>query len=370
MVTGTAQARVFVSAVASGLLTPACVGAQLEPAPESAFAARAEVRLVGVAPYPGRLSVSEETGLLALGRVGPGTGSWYRARAMDIATGDLQDAGSRSVPDPDAAVWDDAGAIGPAGSILVGGVHGIYAVAPSGAVTQAIPRGGWLQNPEDMRFASDGSLIVADYSNRTLYRYDPDTGQALPLAVFARGILQFALDESDTAFVVDADGGVAVVPPIGGIASRVGAGFYAGVAKGPDHSGWAGAVYACEMTTGDLIRVMPDGSQERLFVGLFAPAQPDPDLVLAPEAELTFTPGGALLVAIVSTGEIYAITDPCSRTDTNGNGFVEPGDFAVWVSLYIRGDIRADADFSGILDMQDFSAWMRGYAECPRDRLR
>jgi hypothetical protein len=338
----------------------------LTPDPASELASRAAVVHLGSAPYPGRLNAHPATGIVALGRVGPGTGSHYLARTLNPDSGAVASAGSRTIPDPDSAAWDLAGRIAAPGSILIGGVQGIHSVAPSGAVRVAIAPNTWLRNPEDIRFDAQGNLIVADFTNATLWRYDPGAGLATPLAVFPRGILQFDLDTDGAAHVVHPSGGIARVAPSGGIDHIRGAAYYTGIARTPDHAGWPRGSIACELTTGDLVLLRDDGTDERLFIGLFAPVTPGPTIVPPTEAELTFLPSGRLLIALVDTGDLYTVHDPCGRQDANGDGRMTPADFSMWIARYTAGHPAADTNFDGQLTPADLTAWIAGWSACPR----
>lgn len=338
----------------------------LTPDPTSSLAPRATVVHLGVAPYPGRLSPHPDTGMVALGRVGPGSGSHYLARTLNPDTGAVAAAGSRTIPDPDSAAWDTDGRIAAPGSILIGGVQGIHSVAPTGAVRVAIAPNAWLRNPEDIRFDAQGNLIVADFTNATLWRYDPDAGLATPLAVFPRGILQFDLDPDGSAHVVHPDGGIARVAPTGGVQQISGSVNYTGVARTPDHAGWPRGTIACELGTGDLVLLRDDGPAERLFLGLFTPVTPGPTIVPPTEAELAFLPSGRLLIALADTGNLFTVHDPCGRQDANGDGRMTPADFSLWIVRYNTAHPGADTNFDGQLTPADLSAWIAGWMNCPR----
>ncbi|MEM8758529.1 MAG: GC-type dockerin domain-anchored protein [Planctomycetota bacterium] len=374
-------ARLFrVARTLLGLAGLAAVGVGAQPSgepqpdPGSAFASRAVIERLDDAPFPGRLDASGSTGMLAIGRVGPLSAGAYRARELDPITGGLGGLGDAPVPDPDAALWDDQGLLGPPGAVLVGGVDGIFSVAPDGDVRQQVPAGGWLSNPEDLDFDSQGRLIVADFAERRLYQYFPEFDFAFTLAMFPRGILQFDLAPNDDAYVVDPDGGIAVVcPQVGGIVDLLGESWYTGVAVAPQTDGWAQpgiqpvageTIYTADVATGNLVRIMPDNSVEVLFTGLFEPQPFDAETVQPASAELAFTPGGRLIVALTDTGAVYAIYDPCSRVDTNGDGTVNGSDFFAWITLFQARDRAADLNFDGKVANDDFTAWVQAFRAC------
>ncbi len=341
-----------------------------EPQPVTPWAADLIVEAVADAPWIGRMSHHPDGSRIALGRVGPGSGTWYHVREMNTATGDVEERGSRTIPDPDSVAWDTEGSFAPAGSILVGGVHGVFAVDPAGEVTLAIPPGGWLSNPEDMRFDAQGNLVIANYGTRALVRWDRHTHESALLHYFSDGILQFDVASDGSFRVIDPAGGVRTISVEGDDLGVAGSFPCTGIAASPGGV-WGEGVFVGDQRTGDLLRLRDDGSSEVLFAGVFTGVSPQPGRVLPPSVELTFSPGGVLYVGVPETGAIYRIAqDTCSRMDANRDGALTPADFNAWIWLFNRRDMRADIDHDGLLLPADFYAWVQGWYTCDRTPAR
>lgn len=336
------------------------------PQPATDWAAGLLIDAAADAPWVGRMCAHPDGDRIALGRIGPGSGTWFRAREMHTATGAVFERGTRTVPDPDSVAYDIAGSFAPAGSILVGGVHGIFAVAPSNTVSLAIAPSQWISNPEDLRFDRDGNLIVASYSANALVRVDRNTGSQTPLHIFDAGILQFDVARDGSFRVIDPTGGVRTIAADGADRGAAGPRYCTGIAASPGGI-WPEGVYTCDMTTGELLRIDERGRSHRLFTDVFTPITPEPGQILPPAVELAFTPNGTLYIGVPEEGLIYRVAaDTCFRMDTNGNGTLTPADFNFWILCFVRGDMRADINGDGMLLADDFYAWINGWYTCER----
>lgn len=354
-----------VACVAAGSAAAQLV-ASAGPTPAIDRMARLTVEAFADAPWVGRMSVHPEGDRVALGRVGPGSGTWYRVREMDTETGAVAERGVRTIPDPDSVAWDIDGSFAPPGSILVGGVHGIFAVSPTGAVSLAIPSSPWIDNPEDLRLDPRGDLIVASYSARALVRVDHRTGAQTPLQLFSAGILQFDVAADGSFRVIDPAGGVRAVGPDGENRGNAGSFDATGIAISPGGV-WDEGVYTCDMRTGELLHIDDAGRVRTLFTDVFAPVPAEPGVVQPPAVELAFSPSGEMYIGVPDEGVVYRVSAGiCFRIDTNGNGTITPADLNHWVWCFARGDMRADIDGDGMLLPADFYAWVNGYFACDR----
>ncbi|MEM8758600.1 MAG: GC-type dockerin domain-anchored protein, partial [Planctomycetota bacterium] len=245
--------------------------------------------------------------------------------------------------------------IGPAGAVLVGSIDGIFSVTPGGEPALEIPAGSVISNPEDIAFDSQGRLVIANFSSRVLVRFDPFSQTITELAEFPLGILQFALDGDDNAYVVNPGGGIAVVPPDGsGIDRVIGEGQFTGVAVVGDGAAVLPGLYTFDLETGDLLQLDESGQAVRVLAERFEPRTVPAGTVLPAAAELELTETGRLLFAVTETSELSTLFDPCARADVDGDGLITSTDFFAWVAGFGSGDPAADINADGVADVTDF----------------
>jgi LPXTG-motif cell wall-anchored protein len=245
----------------------------------------------------GRLAIHPITGEIALGATGPGgPGAAQHVRILGL-DGSLTAIGA-PVPDPDAVVWDTEGLVGPADSVLVAGVGGLYAVTTGGSTERLMPAGEGFFNPEALAFDLDGGLLMADYNTHRVQRLDPD-GSFSTVINTSDPVNQIALS-SVHGLVAGDQRGTALIP-----GSASGEGFYTGIAFGDGSSRWGDDLWAVDRSTGSLVRFGADGPAV-LATGLFDGIAPDIN-DRAPDAQIGFLPTGEMILALPATGEVFAV---------------------------------------------------------------
>ena len=246
----------------------------------------------------GRMAVNPVTGQVAFGTTGPGAGSAQFIRVMQPG-GSVSLFGDSTIADPDAVVWDMDGSFGPAGSILVGGVGGLYSVNPQGGVFGFAPSGQDVVNPEDMVMGADGALYFADYGLSRVQR----------LSIHGSFSTMMQTPGQTKRVAIDAGGNISAIDSTGSLISSTQNAapgtYYADLEFGGDALGWDGGTYAVDAGTGALIQIFNDGSTNILASGFLDGvdlSQPN-----ASDVHIGFTPTGEMLVAVPATGAVYSL---------------------------------------------------------------
>jgi hypothetical protein len=247
----------------------------------------------------GRMAVNPVTGEVAFGSTGPGSSTSRQFIRVMQPDGSVSSFGNSAMPDPDAVAWDMDGSFGPAGSILVGGFQGMYSVNPQGDVFQFAFRGQDLMNPEDMVVGADGSLYFADYGLSQVKRLSVH-GSFSTLIDTPMPAKRVLVDERGNASALDSSG-LLTSETLSGVNGT----YYSDVEIGHESLGWDGGTYAVDASTGELMRILSDGTKYILASGLLDGvdlSQPN-----ASDAHIGFTPTGEMLVAIPATGAVYSL---------------------------------------------------------------
>ncbi|MEO1583436.1 MAG: PEP-CTERM sorting domain-containing protein [Planctomycetota bacterium] len=272
--------------------------------------------------HMGRIDVNPFSGEIAVGTTGPGFGAANRIRVVS-PDGGVRAVGD-AVPDPDAVAWDIDASIGLPGSILVGGIGGVYSVgAYDGFTAQVFEPSPGLVNPEDMALAANGELVFADYNTGRIQSVN-GRGDFTTLARSARPVNQITLSGSGDMLFADQSGG-ALVPSSGGpmsfdalsIATPADA-FLVGLAFGDGSALWGTDTYAVDRTTGDLLR-FGESSTSIIATGLLAGFDPL-DAGRAPDADIGFLPTGEMVIAIPSENTIWTVVPSPSTVALLGLG--------------------------------------------------
>lgn len=247
----------------------------------------------------GRMAVNPVTGEVAFGSTGPGSSTSAQFVRVMQPDGTVNTFGNQAMPDPDAVAWDMDGSFGPAGSLLVGGFRGMYSVNPQGDVFQFAFRGQDLMNPEDMVVGDDGALYFADYGLSKIQRLSQH-GSFSTLIDTQMPAKRVVVDDRGNASAIDSSGQLTSAT-LSGVAGT----YYSDVEIGLESLGWDGDAYAVDASTGELMRILEDGTKHILASGLLDGvdlSQPN-----ASDVHLGFTPTGEMLVAVPATGAVYSL---------------------------------------------------------------
>ncbi|MGP1273308.1 MAG: hypothetical protein ACTS22_08230 [Phycisphaerales bacterium] len=252
-----------------------------------------QFQLLGIVPDMGRMSVNPITGEIAFGATGPGWAGAANPLRVLGADGSLRTFGG-AVKDPDAVLWDVDGRFGQPGSILVGGIGGLFSVAET-ASTLVLPAGEDLVNPEALAFDAAGGLLFADYNASRVQRLDPAgavstvstlDARALQVAVSPTGAIVAADEFGRASMLLSTEDGAALGSALSGVA------FGAGGVFGTD-------AWAVDDTTGALVRFGADGPTPVAF-GLVTPGQRS-------LAQIGFAPDGSMILGVPETGEVWSV---------------------------------------------------------------
>ncbi len=250
----------------------------------------------------GRIDVNPLTGEIAVGATGPGYGSAQHVRVIGT-DGSVRSIGA-AVPDPDAVTWDINGLFAEPGSVLVGGVHGIFAIEPGGSTPLVFEAGADVVNPEDMAITPSGELVFADYNPGIVTSVTPG-GVFSTVAVSGTAVNQVAVSRSGEVIFGDQAGIASDINPWGRVLQAGQASFVTGLAFGDGSTLWGDDAYGVNRTTGDLLRFADSGA-EIIASGLFPGVDPF-DATRMPDAEIAFLPSGEMVVAVPGTDTIWAV---------------------------------------------------------------
>ncbi len=252
------------------------------------------IRRVTTVQDMGRMAVNPQTGEIAFGRTGPGASDAHFIRVLS-PDGVLSQAGDAPIRDPDAVVWDMDGSFGPAGSILVGSFKGLFSVTPENRVHQFAWRGEDLMNPSDMVMGADGALFYSDFGLGKVVRLSAH-GSFSEMLAAPQGV---GVD-------IDLDGRLAAVTLAGSLlASGVAPQRrLSEIAFGDGSDLWGHDRYVIDADSGDLVRVMPDGSDRVLASGFFDELEQLPERLVA---QIGFMPTGEMVVSVPDTGAVYTL---------------------------------------------------------------
>jgi len=246
----------------------------------------------------GRMAVNPVTGEVAFGTTGPGAGNAQFIRVMQ-PSGSVSQFGNSAIADPDAVAWDMEGSFGQAGSVLVGGVGGLFSVNPQGGVFQFAQPGQDVSNPEDMVMGADGALYFADYGLSQVQR----------LSIHGNFSTMMQTPNPTKRVAIDTAGNVSAVDSTGSLISSTQSGapgtYYSDLEFASHDLGWDGGTYAVDAGTGALIQILDNGTTSILASGFLDGvdlSQPN-----ASDVHMGFTPTGEMLVAVPATGAVYSL---------------------------------------------------------------
>ncbi len=242
----------------------------------------------------GRMAVNPETGEIAFGRTGPGANDAHYVRVLS-PEGMISQAGDVAIRDPDAVAWDMDGSFGPAGSILVGSFKGLFAITPGNHVNQFAWRGEDLMNPSDMVMGDDGGLYYADYGLGKVMRLSPHGSFSEMMDV--PGAVGVDIDEAGRLAAVDLAGSLTTSP-------AAAPGRFSEITFGNGSDLWGNDRYAIDADSGELVRLMSNGSARVLASGFFDELEVRPDRLVA---QIGFLPTGEMVVSVPDTGAVYTL---------------------------------------------------------------
>ena len=132
--------------------------------------------------------------------------------------GTVQEFGNDPIPGPAAVLYDADGAIGPAGSVLVGGFvtsnSTLNAILPNESVQSLFGPTSVFPGPSDMAFDSNGRLV---YITETGSLYATSGGSPSKLADLPDNGRFLAIDASDRIFTATADGTIRIYDSTGNL---------------------------------------------------------------------------------------------------------------------------------------------------------
>lgn len=250
--------------------------------------------------HMGRIDVNRVTGTIAVGTTGPHGSAPYAIRTVS-PDGTVQTLGA-PVPDPDAVVWDVNGVFAEPGSVLVGGVGGIFAVGPAGATSLVFEAGSDFFNPESMAITPAGDLLIADYNNARVQRADAQGSFTTAASSFAP-INQVAVSPVTGEILFgDQDGYITGLASSGRLLSDGSNEHLTGLAFGDGSARWGSDAYAVDAVTGDLLRF--DGDESSVIAtGLFE----DADMSIFNGAGIGFLPGGDMVIGVPATDTLWRV---------------------------------------------------------------
>ena len=283
------------SAIVLALAGAAATAAAAEPTSD-----RLSFEYLATVPHMGQIDVNAITGEIAVGTTGPGSGSAQQIRVVGT-DGSVRSLGS-ALPDPDAVAWDINGVFGQPGSVIVGGVGGIFSVDPTGSTAMLFEAGVDFANPEDMAFSPAGELLLADYNNARVQQVDA-AGRFATVAVSNTFVNQVAVSPiSGEILFGDQAGIVSDIGVTGRLLSTGQGPHLTGIAFGDGSARWGDDVYAVDAATGDLLRF--DGEASSIIAsGLFSGA--DQTGLLG--AGIGFLPGGDMVIGVPATDTLWRV---------------------------------------------------------------
>ncbi|MEO1534672.1 MAG: hypothetical protein AAFS11_03810 [Planctomycetota bacterium] len=251
-------------------------------------------------PHMGQFDVHPTTGEIAVGTTGPGSAAKQQVRVVGT-DGTVRGVGA-AVSDPDAVVWDVHGTFGSAGSILSGGVGGIFSIDPAGPTSLVFSSGVDFGNPEDLDFSDTGELLLADFSSARVQSVDA-LGRFSTVAVSGSPINQVAVSPATGEIIFgDQAGNVSDTGVTGRLLSNGTGPHLTGLAFGDGSARWGDDVYAVDAATGDLLRF--DGEVSSIIAtGLFDGVQPGG----LNGAGIGFLPGGDMIVGVPATDTMWRV---------------------------------------------------------------
>lgn len=250
----------------------------------------------------GRIDVNPITGEIAVGTTGPGIGAAHAIRVVGT-DGSVRSFGG-AVPDPDAVAWDVNGVFGPAGSVIVGGVGGLFAAESNGTSSLLFESSSDFDNPETIAFTPEGDLLIADYGNQRVQLLDSQ-GRFGTVAASDSPVNQVAVSFATGEILYgDQQGIVSDIGVTGRLLSNGESDgpHLTGLAFGDGSALWGDDVYAVDAKSGDLLRFDGEASSV-IATGLFSGA--DQTGLLG--AGIDFLPSGAMVVGIPSTDTIWQV---------------------------------------------------------------
>jgi len=257
----------------------------------------------------GRMAVNPVTGEMAFGRTGPGSNDAHFVRVL-APNGTISHAGDVAIRDPDAVAWDMDGSFGPAGSILVGSFKGFFAITPGNHVNQFAWRGEDLVNPSDMVMGDDGGLYYSDFGLGKVMRLSP------------HGSFSELMDMPSAAGVdIDDEGRLAAVDLAGSLTTSpaVSDGRFSEITFGDGSDLWGNDRYAIDADSGELLRLMSNGSRTVLASGFFDELEQRPERLVA---QIGFLPTGEMVVSVPDTGAVYTLVPAPSSVALAGLGAI------------------------------------------------
>lgn len=289
----------FRSAIVLPVLAAASVSA--EPISDSLSFSR-----LATLEHIGRIDVNPQTGEIAVGATGPGFGSAQHVRVVGT-DGSVRTVGA-AVPDPDSVIWDMGGLFADPGSVLVGGVGGLFSVAPTGSTSLLFEAGLDFVNPEDMAFSTANELLIADYNVGRVQSLDTQ-GRFATVAVSASAVNQVAVSTKTGEILFGDQAGIASgADESGRLLSAGPNSFITGLAFGDGSALWGDDAYGVDRTTGELLRFRDSGF-EVIAQGLFAGFDPG-NATRMPDAAIDFLPTGEMVVAVPTTDTIWTVVPP------------------------------------------------------------
>jgi len=239
-------------------------------------------------------------GTLYIGRDNVGSGGDFgdavKISKIPVGGGVAQEFGASAIPDPDAVIYDPSGLIsGFAGSVLVGGGGGLFAIRPNGTVVTIYDAATLNGDIDDMRFDSAGRLLMISGLDRV--RVTSGGGLDVLVNVVTSTPLSMALDAADRIFLGGLSGTVSIYDIVGNL---VQADLLTGLGYGPRLRFGEGGVFGTGLYSmandGDLFSVAGDGAKT-LFGSGFAAGGLSVDQVATAGSWIAFGPDGALYVA-------------------------------------------------------------------------
>ncbi len=250
--------------------------------------------------HMGRIDVNPVTGTIAVGTTGPGDGSAHPIRLVDTA-GTVTPFGD-AITDPDAVVWDVRGVFAQPGSVLVGGVGGIFALNAAGQASLLFEPGADFANPETMAISPAGELLIADYNNNRVQMAD-GLGRFATIAASHSPVSQVAVSPFTGEILYgDQDGNVSDIDFTGRLLSNGTGTHLSGLAFGDGSARWGHDAYAVDAATGDLLRFTGQASTV-IASGLFDGAAGSGLF----GAGIGFLPGGDMVVGVPATDTLWRV---------------------------------------------------------------